>query len=366
VLLLNDHLGWGNQVHGVTRLFELWARHLDGARYRASVCVLRHQPALAAALLAAGVPVTFLGRGRYDPLTLSSLLRLMRSEGVSLVHAQGYGGATFGRLAGRVARVPVIVHFHDTTPYYPLPQRLADRLLGRLTSRYLAVSETVRAWWAARCGLDPAEVLVLPNCTSLERFRPPTAAEAGEARRALGLADNAPVVGTVTRLFEEKGTRFLLEAIPSVLKARPDTRFVIVGDGPLREALKARAEALEVGGRVVFTGYRADVSRCLAAFDLFVLTSQFAEGGAPLPVLEAMAMEKPVVVTDLVEIVEDGVSGLRVPRRDPVALAKAIVSVLAKPEEAARLAARGHAVARAHDAPAYVERLQAVYDSVFA
>jgi glycosyltransferase involved in cell wall biosynthesis len=121
-----------------------------------------------------------------------------------------------------------------------------------------------------------------------------------------------------------------------------------------------------VGERVVFTGYRDDVTRSLAAFDLFVLTSHFAEGGVPLPVLEAMAMGKPVIVTDVVEIVEDGVSGLVVPRRDSSALAEAILRLLARPEEASRLGEQGHAVARAHDVPAYVEQLQSVYDSVLA
>jgi glycosyltransferase involved in cell wall biosynthesis len=108
-----------------------------------------------------------------------------------------------------------------------------------------------------------------------------------------------------------------------------------------------------------------DVRGPLAAMDVFVLTSCFAEGGVPLPVVEAMAMGRPVVVTDLVEIVRDAVNGYVVPPRDPAAIAERVVRLLARPEERRRLAEAGLATAREHDVARYMERLQSVYDGLF-
>jgi len=365
VLYANDHLGWDRQIHGVTRLFEMWGAHLDPARYEAEVLVVRNQPELAAGLRARGVPVRFLAKGKYDPTALPAFARFVRERHVDLLHVQSYGATTLGRLVGRYLRIPVVVHFHDTTPNYPLVQRLSDRLLGGLTTRFLAVSEKVRDVWAPRAGVAPEAILVLPNCVELAAFAPPAPGAAAVEKERLGLPRDAPVVGVVTRLFEEKGTRHFVEAVPAILAARPEARFLIVGDGPLRGALATQAAALGVGDRVRFAGFVPDVRGPLAAMDVFVLTSCFAEGGVPLPVVEAMAMGRPVVVTDLVEIVRDAVNGFVVPPRDPAAIAERVVRLLARPEERQRLAEAGLATAREHDVARYMERLQSVYDGLF-
>ena len=129
VLLVNDHLGWDRQIHGVARLFELWASHLDPKRFSVSVLVLRPENALGAMFKERGIPIRFLGRGRYDPTTLVDLVRIIREERVDVLHLQGYGGSTFGRVAAFLTRTPALVHFHDTTPNYPLVQHVADLAL---------------------------------------------------------------------------------------------------------------------------------------------------------------------------------------------------------------------------------------------
>jgi glycosyltransferase involved in cell wall biosynthesis len=365
VLYANDHLGWGRQIHGVTRLFETWGAHLDPVRYQAEVLVVRNQPELAAGLRARGIPVRFLAKGKYDPSALPAFARFVRDRGIDLLHVQSYGATTLGRLVGRWLGIPVVVHFHDTTPNYPLLQRLSDRLLGGLTSRFLAVSGKVREVWAPRAGVSPDRILVLPNCVELGAFAPPEPARAAGEKERLGLPRDAPVVGVVTRLFEEKGTRHFVQAMPAILAARPEARFVIVGDGPLRGALEAQAVRLGVGDRVRFTGFVPEVRGPLAAMDVFVLTSCFAEGGVPLPVIEAMAMGRPVVVTDLVEIVQEGVNGFVVAPGDPAAIADRVLRLLARPEERRRLVEAGLVTAREHDVGAYMERLQALYDGLF-
>src|SRR5512147_2202909 len=107
VLYANDHLGWGSQIHGVTRLFELWASHLDPDRYAAEVLIVRDQPELAAGLRARDIPVSFLAKGRYDPSALPAFARFVRAGRFDLLHVQSYGATTFARLVGRWLGTPV-------------------------------------------------------------------------------------------------------------------------------------------------------------------------------------------------------------------------------------------------------------------
>jgi glycosyltransferase involved in cell wall biosynthesis len=145
--------------------------------------------------------------------------------------------------------------------------------------------------------------------------------------------EGAPVVGNVAALTGHKDHATLIEAAGLVLRARPETRFVIVGEGPLRRELEARVREGGLAGRVAFAGFRDDVDRLLPAFDVFCLSSQLE--GLGTSVLDAMAFGRPVVATaagGIPEAVEDGVTGRVVPVRDPVALARALLDVLRDPE----------------------------------
>lgn len=365
ILVVNDHLGWENQISGVTRLFEMWAAHLPPDRYRVAVCILGQPSPLANGLRRCGCPVLYLPKRKYDPSTLYALTRLVSRERIDVLHLQGYRGTTFGRLAARLAGVPSLIHFHDTSTNYPAVQKLSDRLLGRMGDAHLAVSRSVRRCWAARVGLAEERIRVLYNCAPLYDFRCPSLARVRESRIRLGIPPDARVVGSVTRLFPEKGTRYLVEAMPHVLARCPDAWCVVVGDGPQRRELEALTRRLGIAGRVHFLGYREDVEPVLAAFDVNVLASRF-EGGSPLPVLEAMAMERPVVATDLVEIVEDGVTGLLVPPGDVARLGEAVVAVLTDPVLAGQMASRARRAVERFDVKPYVAELGEVYDALVA
>ncbi len=360
---MNDHLGWNGQVHGVARLFQLWTTHLDSERYDVSVCVLSKREGLGKALEGSGARVSFLGNGKYNPLTLWALVNLVRRENIDVLHVQGYRGTTLGKIAGMVTGVPVIVHFHDTSLFYPLLQRISDNVLRNAADAYLAVSYASRDMWAQRCKLDPDRITVVHNCTSLAEFRPTSATEVETVKSGLGIGRNSRVIGTVARLFESKGIRYLLEAAPAVLREFPDSRFVIVGDGPLREELERLAVGLNLDKHVLFTGFTDDVGRLMSIFDICVLPSVSAEG-LPLTVLEAMAMAKPVIATEVVEIIEDGTDGLIVPRRDPKALATKIIHVLGNQQEAKRLGTNARESSTKYDVADYVKGLGQIYDSL--
>src|SRR6185436_780711 len=141
----------------------------------------------------------------------------------------------------------------------------------------------------------------------LEEFsRSRSADEIAGARHELGVRPGDFAVGTITRLHDSKGNSYLVDAAARVVRERPQTRFFLVGEGPLLSDLEAQARALNLGDRFVFAGFRRDVAATRAAFDLSVFPSLWE--GTPITAFEALAMGKPIVATDadgLLDILTD-------------------------------------------------------------
>jgi glycosyltransferase involved in cell wall biosynthesis len=274
------------------------------------------------------------------------VLRLIRREGIDLVHSHGKGAGVYGRLAARVARVPAVHTFHGIhyagyraglgRAYLALERRLA-----RLTKAIVHVSES-QALEAAALGLAPASSSrVIVNGIDAARVVA-SARPRAETRRALDLDQEALVVGTVARFDPVKKLDVLLRAFALVSAARPAARLVIVGDGPERSRLSALAASLHIEDRVRFPGFVAEASRLLSALDLHASAS--GKEGLPLGILEAMACGLPVVATRVpghVDVVEHGVTGLLVAPDDHRALGQAMLDLLAEPRRRAEMGAAG-------------------------
>jgi glycosyltransferase involved in cell wall biosynthesis len=295
---------------------------------------------------------------RADTRALAELVGILRRERFDLVHTHTPKPGVLGRIAARMVGVPCVVntvHGFYATPEDPLRRRLpvlvVEWLAARFSDAELFQSEEDLAW-ARRLKLaPPGRAVRLGNGTDLSRFDP--AAISDERVRAVreefGIPEDALVVGTVGRLVAEKGYRELLAAFRKVQRAFPEVRLLAVGprDPEKRDALED--EEIAAGDRVIFAGTRVDVPDLLALMDVFVLASW--REGLPRSAIEAAAMARPLILTDIRgcrEVVRDGIEGLLVPPRDPTRLAEALVRVLEDPELRARLgaAARARAVSR--------------------
>jgi glycosyltransferase involved in cell wall biosynthesis len=209
---------------------------------------------------------------------------------------------------------------------------------------------------------------VVRNGVDVDRFASPESPEA--ARSRLGLDPRRAVVGTIGRLEPRKGYEVLLAAM-QVLAARTNgtcPQVLLVGDGPLREALERRTDEIGLGQVVRFAGNLSDVRPALAAMDVFVLPSH--EEGMSNALLEAMASARPVIATAVggtCEIVANECTGLLVPAGDPAALAAGVQRLLADRAGAAQFAAAGQAfVTREFGARARVAELERLYVAALA
>jgi glycosyltransferase involved in cell wall biosynthesis len=341
-----------------TQLVEL-ATGLDPAAYARAIVVLKDRNDFAERLAAAGVDVLPLRRsGWWDAGLPLRLRRVIHDWRPDVVHAFLFLANTITAPVARAMGVPVVVSqrcSYEAT--LPSPWRRVARWAHRRADRVTVNSRAALAEELA-AGADATRTVYVPNGVVPDTAPPAT-------RAALGLPEG-PLVVSVGQLEEVKGHHVLLAAWPEVVRAHPEARLVLVGDGPARAGLEAQARTLGVTGNVTFLGFRPDGRRYAAAADVFVQPS--LTEGMPNAVLEAMAAARPVVATRVggaVDLIEDGVAGLLVPASAPAELSSALVELLANP---ARRAGLGRAAARhvadRHGFAGVTAAVEAVYASV--
>lgn len=269
------------------------------------------------------------------------LYRLIGEIRPDIVHTHVRTAGFMGRLAAWLAGVPVIVHtFHE----YPLGKYInplqnglfiwIERLMARFSNIIITLTENLRRDMVETYRITRrSHVTVLPLGLDLDQFAN-TKRKSGVFRAEHQLAPEIPLVGIVGRLISVKNHALFLEAAEKVKTHIPDAHFVIVGDGPLRQALAARIDESNLRGSVIFTGWQKDVAAVYGDLDVNVISSD--NEGTPVPIIEALAAGCPVVATSvggLPELLDQGALGKLVPPRDAAALAHAIIETLQNPPD---------------------------------
>lgn len=275
-----------------------------------------------------------------DIAALRALVRAFRQERFDAIHTHTSKAGALGRVAARIAGCRAVVHTphgHTAYGYFgPAASKgitLIERSLAPFCDTLIALTELEKRDMV-RFGIAPeGKIRVIYQGLELDDYRRPQT-ERGRMRASFGFADGDLVVGTVGRLELVKGTDRFVEAAARVVRDVPAARFLIVGEGSLRQRLEERVSALGLGGRTVFAGWRTDVPAVLSALDLFVMPSQNEAVGMAL--IEAQAAGVPAAafrVGGIPEVLEDGKAGMLVPPGDDRALAAAIVVLLADAEK---------------------------------
>ena len=307
-------------------------------------------------------------------LALRALMRDPRGgPRYDVVHTHSSKAGVLGRLAARAAGVPVIVHtvhgwsFHDRLARSRRALWVSLEKLGaRCGDALVAVcASDVEKGLAAGIGRRESYSLIRSGI-ELERFGHPRVGRAA-LRAQLGIPADAPVVGSVTRLSEQKAPLDLADAFARIRESHPAARLVIVGDGPLRGRVEERLRELGSAGHALLTGLRRDVPELMGIFDVFVLTSLWE--GLPRVLPQAMASGLPIVCTGADgsgEAVRDGENGFLVPRGDPAALAAAVARLLGDAPLRRQMGMAGQRRAPEFGAARMVEQLDALYRRLLA
>ncbi len=328
----------------------------------------------------------------FDPSTARALVRHVRRHDVRVLHAHDLSSLAYAVVAGALTRIPVVMTEHSR---HYLEERARRRWEKRLLSMGLdalvEVSDQLADASRCRDGVARRRIHVIPNGVPVESYRH---ADGAAVRREWGLEPSCLLIGAVGRLEHIKGPDVLLAAFSLVQAQHPQSRLVYVGDGSLRESLRAAALRMGLGERVLFAGMRSDIPAVMAALDIFAMPSR--SEGLPFALLEAMAASLPLVTTSvghIPDLITDGQNGLLVPpspdlaetsggaladgppenpggeaagpdgvREAVLGMARGLEVLLASPEKRARFAANTLAVVRERYSQ---ERMFAAYEALY-
>jgi glycosyltransferase involved in cell wall biosynthesis len=361
------YLSHAFMVGGAEEMVLNLVRHLPD-RFEPRVTCINQAGPIGEEIRKTGVPFQVLGLnpGLRRPWHLSGIQRHLRELQPDIVHTFLLTASLYGRLAAMLAHVPIVigteVNIYERKRTHHV---FAERLLMRGTDRVLVSAESVRDFYIRQVHADPARVDVIYNAvdwSQLDTTTPPL-----ELRASVGLPADVPLAGIIARLTEQKAHRYLFDAMAST-PGLASLHLLVVGDGELRDDLRARVDRLGLSARVHFLGARRDLGNLLAAIDLFVMPSLWE--GLPLSMVLAMGAGLSVVATRVAgipEVVQDGLTGVLVPPADVTALGSAMAKLVSDPllrrtlgTAAARFVRPRFGVDR------YVESVTGVYDRLLA
>ncbi len=326
---------------GAERSLAAMAPDLARAGVELHVGYLRERPLTVAADLAdAGATVHALAGGGGRPGAVGRVARLTRSLRPDLVHTTLFEADQAGRLGARLAGRPVVSSLVNVAygpeqappgvpPWKVRAARLTDAASAQLVRRFHAITAHVADVMAPRLHVGRDRIDVVYRGRDPERLGRRTAARRAQVRHALGLADDRPVVLAVGRQEWQKGHDTLIDATTGLARRWPDLVVLVAGrEGNRTTALRDQVAATGLDERIRFLGFRDDVPDLLAAADVFAFPSRWEGLGSTL--LEAMALEVPIVASDLpaVREVVGGGEGLLVPPSDATALSAAVADCL--------------------------------------
>jgi len=340
--------------------------HIDRGRFRPRLAAVSLHPSLARRLAGLDIDVMDLGmKGALRPDTFRAVFDLAagaRRGEADLLHGYLFTGNLLAAVVSGLAGVPCITSVRNLDLGKRGLRLLASRRAHRRARRVLFNSARVRDAAIGRERIPRERAVVIPNAVADLMAEDAGGARAGAMPDDL-LDPSRRTLVSVASLREKKGHAMLLEAFARVVRERPATRLLLVGEGPLRQPLAARAHEAGLNGAVIFTGHSDQVASILKGSDLFVLSSR--EEGMSNALLEAMSAGLPCVVTDVggnAEVVDDGRTGFLVPSDRPDLMAGRIATLLSDDGLRHR---QGEAARRKYEASFTLDRMIGAYQDMY-
>jgi glycosyltransferase involved in cell wall biosynthesis len=299
------------------------------------------------------------------------IIDINKKQRISLIHAQDINfGALASVVPSLILRVPLIIHGHNIDPKHPnLVVRSVERLVNKLvldySSKVICVGNAVKQY-AVSMGADPRKITVLTPGIDLDKFKAKEYSRS-IARHTLGIDEKSFVIGYIGRLAPEKNVGVLVEAIADLIRSkRLEIAFlIIIGNGEDETKLRKLAEELGIRDRVLFTGFRSDVSDLIHGLDVFVLPS--LTEGLGLSLLEAKAAGKAIIASNIPSIrenIHNRKTGLLVNPRKKEEIENAVLELYQKPELRELVSANATKEAMLYDKKRFAQELLKIYKMV--
>jgi glycosyltransferase involved in cell wall biosynthesis len=343
------------------------ARGLDKDKYDITVVLPKHLQNSIKAFKQTGVTIVPLPMGKilWNAKSIISLMSLIRRHNFDIVHVHSQEAGLLVRLFARVAGTKVIIYTPQCTNIRHMRwfwlYRSIEKILSYITDKIISVNETDRLR-IIQWGIPPSKVITIKNGIDLNLFT--ESIDVKEMKRKIGLDEKRPVVMQVGRLSDQKNPLKFVEGASLVIREHPDIQFVLVGDGPLKDEVRAYIQELGMNKHVLCLGWQDNAYKLIALADIISLTSRWE--GLPYVLLEAMAWSCPVVATAVngcPEIVKHGITGYLVPNNNATSWAKYVIKLLENPELSVEMGQHGNALLKAElSLQKMIEQTEQLYD----
>lgn len=347
-------------------------RYLSREKFNNIVCSLAPEGRLVGEIENLGIKVFSLN-GVFSSKNFPKLAGIIKKNKIDVMHTQLFFADLYGRLAVKLLRVPAMVSTIQSSVYEPdsllnsNKRKIFDSLSGRLCNdRFIAVSDFVKNSVIRHLRFNPEIIDVIPNYIDFTALNNINEEKVLSLKLKLNIKSRELVIITVSRLNPAKGINYLLEAFSGLCSEYNSVKLIIVGDGPSRKELESLSQSRGISDKVLFLYEREDVKELLHMSDFFVFPT--LSEGLPLSLLEAMAVGKTCIASDIgpiKEIIEDGERGILFRVKDANDMARAMREAIGRRDKSRRMAEKAQCFVRGkYDIKKNVEHLESLYSSL--
>jgi len=300
--------------------------------------------------------------------TICRLAKVLKKSNIDILHTHLMDADLMGFFASQVLRIPQLITIHS----YPFPTErrhcLRYKVMSLFKTDLLFVSNKVKDFVLSKTGISPHKTRVVHTGIDLQRFCIKQSQQSKEdLRNSLSIDSRSKIVGNVSRLIDGKGHRHLLMAAVEILRNFPNTIFLIVGGGELRDELIELSNSLRISEHVRFIGSRMDIPELLDIMDIFMFPAYDEAFG--ISVLEAMAMGKPIIATNdaaVPELIAYREEGILIEPKDPKLISASVQDLLANPERCVRMGIAARNRSRLFSIERMVAGIEEIYRKILS
>lgn len=317
------HLVQDLETGGLEKVIKTIVTSIDARKYNIEVWCLASGGEIAEEIKREGIELKILGLTNYhNPSSILKLTYLLKKHNIDIVHTHGYFANTFGRISAFIGGIPKkIAHVHTIKKQNPY----IEKILSLVTDKIICISGAVQEFIIKEEGVKRNKTILIYN--GIESPNIQADSNKGDTlKKSLDINKNDIVLVVIASLTKHKGHSFLINAFAQSFKNNQNLKLLIVGTGPLKDAILSQIRDQDLFTRAILLGFRKEIMQLLSIADISILPSITKEG-LGLALIESIAMKKPVIgsnVGGIPEVIEDGVNGIVVPHSNVEKLAYAI------------------------------------------